>query len=190
VPRPRSFDQDVVLDAAMRAFWVAGYEATSTEQLCAATGLLRGSLYNAFTSKHDLFLAALERYMAQRAARLAEALDDGRSVRDAVAALLCDAADGDPDDPVGCLVVNATTELGPVDDVVAAALDRDRRRQADALADALAAGQRAGEICSTRSPVDLAQYVITTIGGLRVAARGGLDRDTRRAIADTALDAL
>ncbi|WP_258571869.1 TetR/AcrR family transcriptional regulator [Actinomadura parmotrematis] len=46
----------------MSAFWTAGYEATSTEDLCAVTGVGRSSLYNAFAGKRELFLRALRRY--------------------------------------------------------------------------------------------------------------------------------
>ena len=63
VGRPRQFDEDEVLEAAMEAFWANGYEATSLSQLMEATGLHKGSLYQAFGDKHSLFLAALERYL-------------------------------------------------------------------------------------------------------------------------------
>ncbi|CAM5616019.1 TetR/AcrR family transcriptional regulator OS=Streptomyces alboniger OX=132473 GN=CP975_28210 PE=4 SV=1 [Streptomyces alboniger] len=61
--RPRTFDEERALDAAMHAFWVKGYEATSTQDLCEATGLGRSSIYNTFSSKHALFRRALARYM-------------------------------------------------------------------------------------------------------------------------------
>jgi AcrR family transcriptional regulator len=62
MPRPRTFDEDRAIDAAMRLFWTSGYEATSTQDLCEATGLGRSSIYNTFTSKRDLFDRALRRY--------------------------------------------------------------------------------------------------------------------------------
>ena len=57
--RARSFDEAAVLAAAARAFLVAGYEGTSVDELVAATGILRGSIYQAFGSKRGLFLAVL-----------------------------------------------------------------------------------------------------------------------------------
>ena len=57
--RPRSFDVEVVLDAAGAVFRRLGYEAASVDHLVAATGLHRGSLYGAFGSKRGLFVAAL-----------------------------------------------------------------------------------------------------------------------------------
>jgi TetR/AcrR family transcriptional repressor of nem operon len=67
MPRPRSFDEDAVLDQAVQLFWERGYEGTSLADLETHLGLGRQSLYNAFGDKQALFLKALERY--QRAVR-------------------------------------------------------------------------------------------------------------------------
>ena len=57
--RKRSFDDDEVLARARKIFLEHGYEGTSIDALVKATGLLRGSLYGAFGSKHGMFVAAL-----------------------------------------------------------------------------------------------------------------------------------
>jgi TetR/AcrR family transcriptional repressor of nem operon len=62
MPRPRSFDEDAVLDQAVQLFWERGYEGTSLADLETHIGLGRQSLYNAFGDKQTLFLKALERY--------------------------------------------------------------------------------------------------------------------------------
>lgn len=72
--RPRSFDADAVLDKARAVFWNLGYAATSLDDLAAATGLNRPSLYAAFGDKHALYLAALRRSAAEAAAALGAAL--------------------------------------------------------------------------------------------------------------------
>lgn len=96
----------------MRAFWTAGYEATSTQELCAATGLGRSSIYNTFASKHELFVKALSHYMDVRTTRLIELLkDDAKPIRERLRTVLEWAVAPDEDDPSGCLVVNATVEL-------------------------------------------------------------------------------
>lgn len=61
--RPRSFNEDAVLDAAAEVFVKGGYEGTSIDDLVKALNLHRGSLYKAFGSKHGLFLAVLRRYV-------------------------------------------------------------------------------------------------------------------------------
>jgi len=63
--RPRSFDDDAVIDRAMEVFWTYGYANTSPAQLAQATGVAKGSLYNAFNSKRELFDRALARYDQQ-----------------------------------------------------------------------------------------------------------------------------
>ena len=72
--RPRSFDPDQVLDQARAVFWNLGYAATSLDDLAAATGLNRPSLYAAFGDKHALYMAALERSRQEGTAALAAAL--------------------------------------------------------------------------------------------------------------------
>ena len=62
VGRPREFDEQTVLAAAMDAFWRKGYEATSLTELCRCTGLNKGSLYQAFGDKHRLFMRSLAHY--------------------------------------------------------------------------------------------------------------------------------
>jgi TetR/AcrR family transcriptional repressor of nem operon len=61
--RPKEFDRDVVLDKAMALFWRQGYEATSIQDLVTHTGINRQSLYDTFGSKHQLYLAVMDRYI-------------------------------------------------------------------------------------------------------------------------------
>ncbi|WP_067794953.1 TetR/AcrR family transcriptional regulator [Actinomadura formosensis] len=189
--RPRKFEERRAVEAAMRAFWADGYEATSTQGLCGATGLGRSSIYNTFASKRDLFVKALTHYMDYRAARLAALMEDGaKPVRERLRTVLEWAAAPDEEDPSGCLVVNATVEFGQHDPDIAARLEQHRRRRFDVLRAAIEDGMRAGEIDGSRDAGALAHFVISTVSGIQVAARGGADRATLQSIADTALNAL
>lgn len=62
MPRPKSFDPDVVLNKAMGVFWEKGYDAASISDLTAAMGINRFSLYDTFGDKHSLYIKALESY--------------------------------------------------------------------------------------------------------------------------------
>jgi AcrR family transcriptional regulator len=62
--RPRAFDEEEVLDVAMRLFWEHGFDGTSMSELTEAMGINRRSVYAAFGNKEALFTAALERYLA------------------------------------------------------------------------------------------------------------------------------
>jgi len=63
--RPYSFDPEVALEAAMNVFWRDGYDLASLSALQSAMGIQRGSLYQEFGSKKQLFLKALERYVTK-----------------------------------------------------------------------------------------------------------------------------
>ncbi|MGW7295121.1 TetR/AcrR family transcriptional regulator [Streptomyces xiamenensis] len=192
--RPRTFDEDRALDAALEAFWSLGYEAASTDDLCMATGLGRSSLYNAFQSKHTLFRRALDRYMERMNSRARELLEDEtRPVPERIATLLARTATPDEEQPAGCLVVNTAVELSGRDPVIAERLERDYQERHRMLADTLAAGQRAGEIGRDRDPEALAHFLIATINGMRVVGRGGTSGSTTtrlEAVAASALAAL
>src|SRR5262249_1274392 len=60
--RPKSFDEDAVLDQAVQLFWERGYDGHSVADLEAHVGVGRQSLYNSFGDKQALFLKALDRY--------------------------------------------------------------------------------------------------------------------------------
>mgnify|MGYP001082869647 CR=1 FL=1 len=190
MPRPRTFDEDRAVDAAMRTFWA------TTEDLCAATGLGRSSIYNTFTSKHELFRRALLRYVAtMNANQLGILEDDARSPVERLRALFTAVIDGEMDTrrdgrSIGCLTVNTTVELAGRDPEAAAILDRDAERRAAAMRVVIAAGQRAGEIASARDPDEVARYLNAVIAGMRIAGQAGADRAALQSIADTALDAL
>jgi AcrR family transcriptional regulator len=196
MPRPRTFDEDRAVDAAMRTFWANGYEATTTEDLCAATGLGRSSIYNAFSSKHELFRRSLLRYVEMMTTtQLGILEDEGRPPVERLRALFSAVIDGEmatrrDGRSIGCLTVNTTVELAGRDPEAAEIVGRDGERRAAALRIVIAAAQRGGEITSGRDADALARYLNAVIGGMRVAGQGGADRAALQAIADTALDAL
>ncbi|MGK5554142.1 TetR/AcrR family transcriptional regulator [Actinomadura kijaniata] len=188
--RPRKFDEERAVEAAMRAFWAAGYEATSTEDLCRATGLGRSSIYNTFRSKHDLFEKALRHYISVKNAQLFERLENGRPIRERIREMFDGVIAEETEDGLGCLVVNTMVELAPRDPGIAEELRRDYDRRLAALRDAFAAAQGAGEIGRDRDPTALAHFVIATVSGMRTVARAGGDRDALEGIADSAMNAL
>jgi AcrR family transcriptional regulator len=72
--RPRSFDPDSVLASARKTFWERGFSGTSMDQLAAATGLHKPSLYGAFGDKKRLYLQTLNRYLDEARERIGGAL--------------------------------------------------------------------------------------------------------------------
>ncbi|MEK2489163.1 helix-turn-helix domain-containing protein [Kitasatospora purpeofusca] len=194
--RPRTFDEGRALDAAMHAFWANGYEATSTQDLCEATGLGRSSIYNTFSSKHDLFKRSLARYIELMTVPQIELLEDSElppleRIRVLLARIVEAEFEHRPEGrSIGCLTVNTVVELAGRDPEADAMLVRDQEVRLAALRAAIAAGQLAGAIAARRAPEELARFVNAVIGGMRVAAKGGADRVAVEAVAATALDAL
>jgi AcrR family transcriptional regulator len=188
MPRPRTFDEDRAVDAAMRVFWTSGYEATSTQDLCAATGLGRSSIYNTFSSKRDLFDRTLRRYTELFTAAQLEIIQDAtRPIRERVRQLLWVAVEPDPNEPPGCLVINTIVELGPSDPEIVDLLDRDHEVKLVALTTALRAAQATGEIDPGQDAAGLANYIFTVLGGLRVAARRGASPESQRGVVEATL---
>jgi TetR/AcrR family transcriptional regulator, transcriptional repressor for nem operon len=186
--RPRTFDEDRAVEAAMKLFWTSGYEGTSTQDLCEATGLGRSSIYNTFSSKRDLFDRALRRYMETKTATQLELIQrSDLPIRERVRRILWDAVEPEPADPPGCLVVNSLIELAPHEPEIAEVLDRDHAVKIETLTAAFRAAQAAGEVDRDHDPTGLADYVFVVLSGLRVAARSGATQAAQEAVVASAL---
>jgi TetR/AcrR family transcriptional repressor of nem operon len=187
--RTKSFNPDAVLRKAMQLFWRQGYEATSIDDLVAAMGINRASLYGTFGDKRSLFLKALDRYIEQLLTPRLAALEQASSVEEGLRLLFAQLvafAAGDPQRR-GCFAVNAACELGARDPDVAARLRAQSAAMEALVAHRLAEAQDNGEIAADRDPLDLARSILATIDGLRVRSKLGADRATLEAIAATAL---
>jgi TetR/AcrR family transcriptional repressor of nem operon len=166
MPRARSFDEELFLDAVTEQFWTRGYRGSALTDLSAATGVANGSLYQAYGSKWALFLVIFRRYCAGRVDFVEAALAPGRDVADTVraylAAVRADCA-AHPDRR-GCLMLNTIAELGSDEEVariVADTMTQMERRMAEALAEA-AGRDRSDEdvVAAAANVVALSQSLI------------------------------
>lgn len=189
--RPRGFEDDVVLDRAMDTFWTNGYANTSPAQLAAATGVGKGSLYNAFHSKRALFDQALARYDRLGAEFAEEILARPGSTRECLGALLRQLVDSDVERPVrrGCLAVNTAVELAGRDPEITRAVRTTQEHTIAALAARLERGRRDGDVRSELEPRAFAEFLMNTIVGLRVMAKT-YDAPTLHRIVNSALATL
>ena len=110
--RPREFDVDQALAAALRVFWTKGYEGASLTDLTEAMGITRPSLYAAFGNKEALFRKALDLYEREKLAYIGEALEAPTS-REVVERLLHGALAMQTSDcePKGCMRVISFGQL-------------------------------------------------------------------------------
>jgi TetR/AcrR family transcriptional repressor of nem operon len=172
--RPRKFDADTAVDAAMQTFWTKGYAATSTDDLLAGTGMLRGSLYNAFGSKRHLFELALRRYRDEGAAGQ-NAIQTDRPPLERIRRLMLSGVDRTVADRRGCLAVNTVTELAGSDPELSALARQSFTRLEAALVEAIEDGRIQGEIRADRPARLLARQVMSAFHGLIVQAKAGYD---------------
>lgn len=189
--RTKAFDQTRVLDRALALFWCRGYSATSLHDLLIHMEISRQSLYDTFGDKHQLFLAALDRYCAVQAQEPLRPLRDGGSVRAAIRIVLremvAEAASGERR---GCFLVNSAIECAPHYTDIAAKVAEGVYATEDFFAEAIRHGQQNGEIASERDPVLLARYLVTMMQGLRVQVKALPNPTTLYPVIDLVLTSL
>ncbi|MGW4366352.1 TetR/AcrR family transcriptional regulator [Nocardia takedensis] len=170
--RTVEFDRDRVLESAMQVFWEKGYNDCSIQDLSEATGLRRSSLYNSFSSKKELYLAALRRYhgrCSEQYAALSCSADPVEAIRAFVNAVIADEiADRHGR---GCMVANAALESAGRDGDVQALTSYNLTMMANAIRDAVLRAQRLGRVRESVDATVTARTIVVTIQGLRVAAK-------------------
>lgn len=186
--RPREFDEDAVLDAAIQCFWNRGYEATSMKDLVGRTGISVASLYNAYGDKRALFRTALDTYVESSIGeriRRCEAAPPREAIEAFFGEIL--ARSLNDDDHKGCMLVNSALEVAPHDQefrqVVADALVRIE----GFFTRCIEAGQADGTINRSLTPEALAQHFLAVLMGIRVLARTRPERALLEGIAGAAL---
>lgn len=173
MPRPREFDEDEVIDAALQLFWDRGYHETTVSQLTDATRLQKGSLYGAFADKHSLFLRALERYARMKQEELSHIQAASISPLSTLGSFLrelardCAGRRGER----GCLISNTSLELLPDDTEVGARIRQNFGEMEATIAQLVAGAQEAGELRSGLDPQAAARLILTVIQGLRVLGK-------------------
>ena len=172
--RPREFDMQEALNAAMSAFWEHGYEATSMEDLLNAMGLTKGSLYKAYGDKHNLFLLCLQDYLDNLFETMKQSVDSGSNPAQSLTALmgvvenLCCRHEI----PKGCFAVNTVVELSQRDEQASEILKRHLVRVEKLIAKLIRSGQQSGDFREDISAEHLAEALFVYIFGMLAQSRG------------------
>ena len=190
--RPRGYDPDAALSQAMETFWKAGYAGTSLDDLAAATGMNRPSLYAAFGDKRALYLKALRHYWRMSAAEMREVLTEARPLREALnefyrraVAIYCGV-----EGPRGCFSVSTAPAAALEDEEVRIALAESVRRLDERLEALISAAQQRGEIAGAADPAALALLGTATLHTLAIRARAGVAADALEKMARKAVAAM
>ena len=173
MPRPRSFDDDAVIDAAMLAFWRRGYDETPIGALEEATGIKRISLYNAWGDKEGLFLATLDRYHEGAREVYEGMVANGgmEGIQRLFTAMSAPADEGAPAHS-GCLMVNTVLDVRRMPDAVRAKVETYRAMIHDAFLTALRDAREAGQISGDDAELSArADFLLAVLWGLLALIR-------------------
>ena len=187
--RPRAFDRDAALDAAMKVFWAKGFEAASLSDLTKAMGINPPSLYATFGDKEKLFLEAIERYQGNRGEACPYA--DEPTARGAIERLLTNLACEFTDSchPRGCMMVMAATTSSGTSAGFQAALARQRDEGKARLRQRIQQGIKDGDLPADADATVLANFYSAIIAGMSMQAREGASRKTLLGMVETAMRA-
>lgn len=185
--RPPAYVPEVALARATKAFWESGFAGTSLDDLAAATGMNRPSLYGAFGDKHALYLRALATYWEAGRSAMSEALAPEQPLREGLRRVYTAALDlyfPPKGQPRGCFLIGTATTEAMRDADVRATLG-EALREIDAAFEArLRLGQERGELPTGTDPRILAQLAGATLHTLALRSRAGATRADLEELAD------
>jgi AcrR family transcriptional regulator len=175
--RPRTFDSDVALDSAVEVFWAKGFADASLDDLSAAMGMGRPSIYNAFGDKEALFIRALERYRDTTGSTPLRAMDAEDSIREALDAFfrqIVEYATADRSH-LGCLLgsVAPVADIAEVRELLSRSLAETELKVAERLSTAVTLGQLPSDFSAAHG----GRRAINAIFSLAGRARLGSSRE-------------
>jgi AcrR family transcriptional regulator len=191
--RPRAYEPEVALARALDVFWKEGFAATSLDDLSAATGMNRPSLYGAFGDKRELYIKSYESYRDRARQRMGETIAIDLPVREMMERIYGIALDmylSGKDGPRGCFTVMTATSEAVFDPairnlVVTGLVETDRF-----FARIFRRGQERGELAASADPQVLALLASGTLHTIAVRARAQVPRAELEAIVQGALDVM
>ncbi len=184
--RPRAYEPEQALASARDSFWRTGYAGTSMDDLSAATGMNRPSLYGAFGDKHSIYLETLERYVAAGRMAMEQALAADLPLPQALERVY-DAAlymylppHGDAR---GCFLIGTAATEAVADADVREILGAGLRTFDQAFEDRLRLAHAQGQLPAGADPVLLAKIASAILHTLALRSRAGDARASLRATA-------
>lgn len=185
--RPREFDTELALGAALRVFWAKGYEGASLSDLTDEMGITRPSLYAAFGNKEALFRQALDLYERDKLTYIGDAIK-APTARDVAERLLMGSVDAaTTGDCKGCMGVIASVACQSVEpsirDDVNARAESSRRAIIARMQQAI----DAGEFRVATEAEAITRYLLAIMQGISVQAQSGASREELLQVANSAL---
>jgi TetR/AcrR family transcriptional repressor of nem operon len=179
MPRPREFDEQKAIDRALDVFWRKGYEATSMEDLLHAMGIQKGSFYNAFGSKREIYLKTLARYRELALEKGPQLVfQSGNDCLDSLEAFVHAMIEhvASSRNPQGCFFASAAMEMTANDRDVQKSVGQGFDVVTDIVAHMLEEAKRSGEIVTDADSKDVAVLFLSIGYGLQVLGRSKIDK--------------
>ncbi|MGH1405531.1 MAG: TetR/AcrR family transcriptional regulator [Rhodomicrobiaceae bacterium] len=192
MPWEKNFDLDIATDKAIQVFWKKGYEGTSMSDLIDAMGINKGSLYNAFGSKDELFNRALLRYDQLNRQEALKQLSKQEDPKQVIATFFDGMISETREDQEhkGCFLVNTALDLPNQSDEIKKMVSAALKELEDFFVTIIKKGQKVGTIETTKNAKEIAVSMVALIVGLRVLARGTYKSKNLEAIKAQALHLL
>jgi AcrR family transcriptional regulator len=191
--RPRAYEPEVALARALDVFWKEGFAATSLDDLSAATGMNRPSLYGAFGDKRELYIKSYESYRDRARQRMGDTFAIDLPLREMLQRIYAIALDmylSGKDGPRGCFTVMTATSEAVFDPsiramVISGLVETDRF-----FARVFKRAQERGELAASADPQVMALLASATLHTIAVRARAQVPRAELEAIVNGALDVM
>jgi TetR/AcrR family transcriptional regulator, copper-responsive repressor len=191
--RPRGFKPETALTQAMDVFWKDGFAATSLDDVSAATGLNRPSLYGAFGDKRALYIKSYARYREDSRVALAAVFRIEAPIRERLARMFAVALDiylSGAEGPRGCFTVMTAASEAIADPEIRRFVLEGFQELDKAFASCFRRAIEQGELPATADPIVLAQLASATINTLAIRARAQVPRRELEAIVQGAIDVM
>jgi TetR/AcrR family transcriptional regulator, transcriptional repressor for nem operon len=194
MPRNKAFQEEDVLERAMQVFWKKGYNATSMEDLVSGMGINRASLYDTFGDKKQLFLKILKFYQNQSNqnihAVMAKKMPSPKAQLTAFAEFLMDESLDITQEPRGCLLANATSEMALLDPDICQFVTNNVHSFEQTFEDLIREGQAIGEFKASTPPQYAATFLSNFLYGVRTVSKTKPDATKMRESLALALSVL
>lgn len=156
-----------VLDAAASLFSTKGYDAASIAEIAAEAGVSGGAIYSHFSSKAELFAAALHLHGYREADHLLDVTDSDFDPVRAFGQRGVQMAHRDA--ATGSLLVQAIVAANRYPDV-ARALVVELTEREGRIAEMIRAGQRDGAIAASIRPAAVSRFLLMVVLGSSLVA--------------------
>ena len=189
--RPRAYQPEVALGKALDLFREGGFAATSLDELSAATGMNRPSLYGAFGDKRELYIKSYQRYRADARAAMTDIFRDEMPIRKRLQRIYAVALDiylSGETGPRGCFTVMTAASEAVSDPDIRAMVLEGLSELDKAFAACFRLAKEKGELPETADPVVLAQLASATIHTIAIRARARVPRKQLETIVKGAIN--